>query len=132
MKKPLMATILIGIALAAASPMFAHHGSRVSYDLDRMVTVTGTVSEYQWQNPHVYVMFDVTDESGKTTAWAAETYSPVVMIRNYQWGHHTFKAGDKVTVTLWPSKIGAPRGFLAKMVFPDGHVTDLTRGGGPE
>jgi Family of unknown function (DUF6152) len=131
MKKLLIAPVLIGVALAAASPMFAHHGSRVSYDLDKTVTVTGAVTEYQWQNPHVYVMFDVTDESGKVTTWAAETYSPVVMTRN-GWGHRSFKAGDKVTVTLWPSKIGTPRGFLAKLVFPDGHVTDLTHAGGPE
>ena len=76
-------------------------------------------------------MFDVTDNEGKVTGWAAETYSPVVMTRN-GWGHHSFKFGDKVTVTVWPSKIGTPRGFLAKIVAPDGHVTDLTHAGGPE
>ena len=63
--------------------------------------------------------------------WGAETYSPVVMIRN-GWGRRTLKFGDKVTVTVWPSKVGTPLGFLAKITLPDGHVTDLTSAGGPE
>ena len=117
--------------LALSAPMFAHHGSRISYNLSRMVTVTGTITEYQWQNPHVYLKFDVKGEDGQVTNWSAETYSPVVMTRN-GWGRRTLNFGDKVTVTVWPSKIGTPLGFLAKVVHPDGHVTDLTSAGGPE
>ena len=60
-----------------------------------------------------------------------ETYSPFVMLEQ-GWDKHSFKAGDEVTVTVWPSKVGSPRGFLAKIVSPDGKVTDLTSRGGPE
>lgn len=119
------------LTLLMCGGAFAHHGSRVSDDLKKMVTLTGTVSEFQWQNPHVYVLFDVKDENGVVTNWGAETYSPSVMTHS-GWDHRTLKTGDKVTVTVWPSKIGAPRGFLAKLVSPDGHVTDLTNRGGPE
>jgi len=128
-----LARFLIAVAgLAACSaPMFAHHGSRISYDLTRMVTLTGTVTEFQWQNPHVYITFDVKDKEGNVTHWGAETYSPVVMTRS-GWGRRTLKTGDKVTITVWPSKIGTPLGFLAKVVHPDGHVTDLSKGGGPK
>ena len=127
------AKFLIAVAglLALSAPMLAHHGSRISYDLTRMVTLKGTVTEYQWQNPHVYLKFDVQDADGQVTKWSAETYSPVVMTRS-GWGRRTLKFGDKVTVTLWPTKIGTPLGFLAKLVHPDGHVTDLASAGGPE
>lgn len=131
--KNTVAKVLIAVAalLALSAPMLAHHGSRISYDLTKMVTLTGTVTEFQWQNPHVYITFDVKDDAGKVTNWGAETYSPIVMARD-GWSRHTLKTGDKVTVTVWPSKIGTPRGFLAKLVDPDGHVTDLSRGAGPE
>jgi hypothetical protein len=96
-----------------------------------MVTVKGNITEYQWQNPHVYLKFDVKGDDGQVVNWSAETYSPVVMTRN-GWGRRTLKLDDAVTVTLWPSKIGTPLGFLAKITLPDGHVTDLTSAGGPE
>jgi uncharacterized protein DUF6152 len=123
--------IAAAVLLALSAPVFGHHGSRISYDLTKMVTLTGTVTEFQWQNPHVYIKFDVTDKDGKVTNWGAETYSPVVMTRD-GWGRRTLKTGDKVTITVWPSKIGTPLGFLAKVVHPDGHVTDLSGGPGPE
>ena len=105
--------------------LFAHHGSRASYDMTRMVTLDGTVTDFQWQNPHVYVMFSVKNDKGEVVEWGAETYSPIVMERD-GWSSHELKVGDKVTVTVWPSKVGSPRGFLAKLVGPDGKVTDLT------
>ena len=107
MKKPLMATILIGIALAAASPMFAHHGSRVSYDLDRMVTVTGTVSEYQWQNPHVYVYVDAKDENGKVVTYAMECNSVNTLLHK-GWTRDALKKGDQVTVSAYGAKDPRP------------------------
>lgn len=67
---------------------------------------------------------DVTDEKGEVTTWGAETDSPIVMERRYQWNRHFLAPGGKVTVTLWRSKAGAPGGFLAKFVRPDGRVTD--------
>ena len=102
----------------------AHHGSRVSYDLTKTVTLTGIVKEVSYTNPHVYFTFDVTDDKGKVTEWAAETDPPIMLERRYNWSKKYVKAGDKVTVTVWPSKVGAPRGFLAKLVTADGRVLD--------
>jgi hypothetical protein len=129
--RPLLFLASSCVALMSCGVLFAHHGSRVSYDMKKMVTLQGTVTEFQWQNPHIYILFDVTDDNGTVTNWGAESYSPAVMARS-GWDHRTLKTGDKVTITLWPSKIGTPRGFLAKVVHPDGHVTDLTTRGGPE
>ena len=104
--------------------LIGHHGSRVSYDLTRTVTLNGVIKEVSYTNPHVYFTFEVTDEKGKVTEWGAETDPPIMLERRYNWSKKYVHAGDKVTVTVWPSKVGAPRGFLAKLVTADGHVLD--------
>jgi hypothetical protein len=111
-------------ALLLCVTAFGHHGSRISYDLNKTVTVTGNITQYAWANPHVYFTLDVKDEQGNIVNWGAETYAPVIMARS-GWTRSSLKPGDKVTVTVYPSKVGAPRGFLEKIVFPDGTVTDL-------
>jgi hypothetical protein len=100
---------------------FAHHGSAVSYDTNKMVTVEGTVTEFRWRNPHVYVMYDVKDAEGKVVNWGAETHSPIVCENQDGWTKSTLKPGDKITISVFPSKIGTTRGLLAKIVL-DGKV----------
>lgn len=51
--------LLVTVILMVSGPVLAHHGSGVSYDLTKVVTMEGTVTEFQWRNPHVYVMYDV-------------------------------------------------------------------------
>jgi hypothetical protein len=119
----LFASLFIGVLLLCGT-ISAHHGSRVSYDLSKTVTVTGLITQYVWANPHVYFLLDVKDEQGNIVSWGGETYAPVIMARN-GWTRASLKPGDKVTMTVYPSKVGAPRGFLEKIVFPDGKVTDL-------
>lgn len=126
MKTKLLVILGLAAGLLMVSPkLLAHHGSRASYDMTKMVTLEGTVTEFRWQNPHIYLMFNVKDDKGNVVEWGAETNSPIVMERD-GWTPHELKEGDRVTVTLWPSKTDAPRGFLAKLVEPDGKVTDLT------
>ena len=110
--------------MLAPARLPAHHGSRISYDMTRQVTVKGVVKEFVYTNPHVYFTFDVTDDQGRVVEWAAETDSPIRMESRYHWSRRYLKPGDEVTVTVWPSKAGAPRGFLAKLVTADGKVTD--------
>ena len=114
---------LIACAMTCA-PMRAHHGSRVSYDVSKKVTLTGTIAQYIWGNPHVSLIFDVKDKNGTVVSWSAETYAPVKMARS-GWTSTSLKPGDKVTVTVFPSRLSATRGFLEKVIFPDGKVTDL-------
>jgi hypothetical protein len=104
--------------------VLAHHGSRVSYDLTKTVTLKGTIKEVQYANPHVYFIFDVKDDQGHVTEWGAETDPPIMLENRYGWSKKYLKAGDEVTVTLWPSKVGAARGFLNKLVTADGKVLD--------
>lgn len=93
----------------------AHHGSRAYYDMSKAISMTGTVTNFAWQNPHVYVLFDVTDTQGHVEHWAAETYSITVLERNNGWTRHTLKPGETITITLWKAKNGSPRGYISKV-----------------
>jgi hypothetical protein len=113
-------------ALAVTNVAMAHHGSRISYDLSKTVTLKGIVKEFSYENPHIYITFEVKDDNGNVTLWAAETDPPAMMSRKFGWSRHYIKPGDEVTVSLWPSKVGSTRGFLARLVTADGRVTDHT------
>jgi len=120
--------IVIAALAGVGSVASAHHGSAISYDLSQQVTLTGEVTEWVWKNPHCFVMFNVTDEQGKVVTWGAETHPTTFLVRNEVGGvavplsASSIKPGDRMTVTMFPSRVGAPRGLLAKLVTADGKV----------
>jgi hypothetical protein len=109
--------------LALGSPLFAHHGSGVSYDLKKQVTLTGTITEFDWRNPHVFVLFDVKDDKGVIEHWGGETHTPA-QLRAIGWTKDELKPGDQITITLFPSRVGASRGLIAKIVLNDKTIID--------
>jgi len=98
--------------LAVGGPMWAHHGNS-AYDEEHWITISGTVTEFVWSNPHVYVLFDVKDAAGNVVHWAGEMNSPGVL-KNAGWNKNTLKAGDQITATLRPNKFGTPVGLLSR------------------
>jgi hypothetical protein len=106
-------TLLGGMlaALALAVPASAHHGTNVSYDHDKPVVMTGTVTEFVWKNPHVQLYFEAKDANGVTQQWASELNSPSVLSRQ-GWTRMHFKPGDALTITLFPSKSGTTVGVV--------------------
>jgi hypothetical protein len=109
--------------LTVAVPLFAHHGTAVSYNIHKVLILKGTVSHFAFSNPHSQLYFNVTDDKGKVTEWAAEMRNP----RNLQsFGHsqrelnQKFAPGAPVTVTGNPSKSGAPVLVFGKAVLADG------------
>ena len=121
--------VYLGLAAALltfSGVTFAHHGSVVSYDTNKLVTVEGTVTEFRWRNPHVYVMYDVKDAEGNVVNWGAETHSPIVCENQDGWTKATLKPGDKITISVFPSKIGTSRGLLAKIVLNGKAIIDDT------
>jgi hypothetical protein len=102
-----ISSLLVGL-LAVSVPMLAHHGA-ASFDETKTVTVTGTVTEYIWANPHVYVKLDAKDDSGKTEHWVVEAQNPVSM-NAIGWRKDTFKPGDVVSVDVNQAKNGSPVG----------------------
>jgi hypothetical protein len=92
---------LVGF-LAFSVPLFAHHGA-ASFDTSKTVTVTGTVTEYIWSNPHVLVKLDAKDDSGNVSHWVVEAWNPVTQ-SSRGWTKNTFKPGDEVIVDVAQAK----------------------------
>lgn len=109
--------LLIGVLLFSL-PLFAHHGTSV-YDNSKTVTVKGTVTDYVWTNPHVYVKVDDADDSGNTVHWILEAQNPLTEAE-VGWSKNTFKPGDQVEVEVKPARNGrsiGSIGFTARIII---------------
>jgi hypothetical protein len=125
MRSRLFAVLAAGVVLLMVSgPMFAHHGG-AQYDTVHPVTVTGTVTEYRFTNPHVQIHFDVVDEKGSVEKWVGETASPQRLF-GFGWNAKTLKAGDKITVTGAQLKDGNKIVSIIKLT--GGNAPVLTKG----
>jgi len=125
-----MACVLAAGLILAALPGAAHH-SFVMFDTTRTVTVTGTVTSFEWTNPHTYIELDAADGDGATKHWSIELGSPSIL-RNSGWNHNTLKSGDKLTLIINPLKNGTPGGLLLQANLPDGRKLGNGPGRGPE
>lgn len=110
--------------LVLGSSVYAHHGTGVAYEMDKSVTLKGTVTEWIWSNPHCGILFDVTDEQGSVGHWAAELGNPH-QLSQAGFSKDVLKPGDKVTITGHPSRSGAPRIEFRNMVLPDGRTLTM-------
>ncbi len=127
MKHTLLGVSAGAVALLMASgPMFAHHG-RESYDSERLVTVKGTVTKFEFVNPHVMLYIDVKDDNGEVVKWIGETGSPNMMRRG-GWNKTTLKPGDRVTMSGSPDRNGFPSMRFLKIVLPNGQELDPASG----
>jgi hypothetical protein len=113
-----LVTAVIG-ALVASAPLLAHHGN-ASLDNERMVMVNGTVAQYLWSNPHVFLMVDV-KEDGEVRRWVIEAQNPIAQ-SNAGWTRNTFKPGDEVSVAVTPSKNNVPIGRFRGRIVINGTV----------
>ena len=119
MRKRAISVFALAVGLLSVSmPLLAHHETAV-FDTDKTLTLKGSVTEWDWSNPHCLLQFDVKNESGQSVHWIAETQNPANMVYA-GFGKASFKPGDEVTVTLEPVKNGRPLGLLVQVVLPDG------------
>jgi hypothetical protein len=110
--------VLVMGFLVFRAPLFAHHGN-AAYDDKGPVTFKGTVTEFLWVNPHVQIYVDVKNDQGEIVHWSCETVSPSKLFRS-GWTRDVLKAGDQVTITVFPAKSHAPVGLIRKVVLADG------------
>ena len=109
-KMPFALCLAVGLFLLSM-PLFAHHGTNISYDSSKPLTLTGTVTEFVFGNPHAQLYFDVKDSSGKVVHWGGELNSPGNLRRD-GWTKTTFKPGDQIILTVHPSRAGTPIGVV--------------------
>ena len=105
-----MALALAASGVIVSVPLLAHHGTAV-YDTSKTLTVKGTVAEYVWANPHVYVKVDTKDDSGNTVRWTLEAQNPITET-DLGWTKNTFKPGDEVEIDVKPARNGRPIGSI--------------------
>ena len=92
--------------LAAALPLAAHHELRAEFDEQKPVSLKGTVTRFEWNNPHALLYIDVPDSGGATANWAVEWASPLEL-RRAGWTRDALKVGDAVSVEAWSARDGS-------------------------
>jgi Family of unknown function (DUF6152) len=106
-------SVIVAGFLILSVPVFAHHGA-ASYDTSKTITVTGTVTSFEFVNPHVLIAIEVKDASGKVETWKGELTSPNRLTRA-GWTKSTLKPGDQLSMTGGPSKSGATTMWISKL-----------------
>src|SRR5688572_18000730 len=106
------------------------HHSFSMFDQTKQVSLSGTVTEFQWTNPHAYIEVDVPDEKGVIKHWSVEMGSPSILMQS-GWKFRDLKPGDKVKVSLNPLRSGQSGGLLIQATMPDGRILGNGPGRGP-
>jgi uncharacterized protein DUF6152 len=123
------ARILSGAAIAAAAalalPAWAHH-SFAMFDSEHQVKISGTITRFDWANPHIYLFITGNEDGKEAKTWTIEGASPGILNR-VGWKFNVVKAGDKVTMVIAPLRSGDAGGLLKLIKLADGRV--LNNGG---
>src|SRR6202167_2585945 len=123
MKKFALILAVTFAALLASAPLLAHHGE-ANYDTDKVVSVKGTVSDFEFINPHTLITVDVKNDKGEIEKGRCEARSPGMLVRVGGWDKNTLKPGDVITVFGYRAKNGTPVMRLQKLTLADGTVKD--------
>jgi len=126
--KRIVVATLGAVAFAIATTASAHHSFAV-FDMSQQKTIEGTVSDFQWTNPHTWTWVDVKGDDGSVTKYGFEGMSPNFLGRR-GWSKNTLKPGDHVKIVYAPLKSGEPGGTFLRATLADG--TEMVMfGGGP-
>ncbi len=113
-----LGSLLAGL-LAISGPAFAHHAWH-GYDMGSLTTVKGTVTQFDWANPHVWISLEVKDDKANVEKWNAGGPSPSRMAGT-GWDKETLKPGDQITAIGHRISDGTNNLRLVKVVLSDGH-----------
>ncbi|MEY2853486.1 MAG: hypothetical protein RL030_618 [Pseudomonadota bacterium] len=122
--RPNRAVSTLLAAAVIALPAFAHH-SGAMFDNEKSITIKGTVTEFNWTNPHSSFKVSVPNAAGKEEIWAIEMNAPQNLMRS-GWKRTTIKSGDKVSVLIRPLRDGQPGGSYMSITLADGTKLDGT------
>ena len=114
------AAILAAGLLGLAGQASAHH-SFAMFDNDHQQKLIGTVTKFEWTNPHVYIEVEVVDPDGKVHPYHVECANPGILNR-VGWKFNLVKPGDKVKMIVAPLHSGEAGGLLHEITLPDGRV----------
>jgi Family of unknown function (DUF6152) len=123
--KAFVLVAVLAFLFSISSSAFAHHGT-ANYDMTKVVTLKGTVTDFQFINPHTLILFDVKTDKGEIEHWQAEATSPNHLVRA-GWSKDIIKAGDQITISGFRAKNGSTVMRFQKMVLANGQ--EISEGG---
>jgi len=119
----------IGVFLFGV-PVLAHHSFMVEYDMSKPITVKGTVTKIEYENPHISFFLDVKDASGRVTNWGFEGASPTAL-KAHGWTRDSVKPGDYVTVEAFRARNGTPFAAARSLTLASGRQLSAASDGVP-
>ena len=114
-------SLSLTLALCLVAQMAHAHHSGAMFDRSKDVVLNGVVKEWQWNNPHCWLIVEVLGEEAKTVVWSLEGQSPQVF-RGKGWTRDLLRVGDKVIVHMAPLRDGSAGGSLVSVQTADGRV----------
>jgi DNA/RNA endonuclease YhcR with UshA esterase domain len=119
--------VLGAVVALAAGLAHAHHSAALFYDVEGRITVTGTVTEFRFANPHAILEFEVVGDDGGVQHWTAETTSPSIL-RRRGWSQQSFTPGETITLEGMPSINGDYLMRITRAFHEDGSEIGVPRG----
>ena len=116
-------SIAAAVLVSTTTAALAHHSFAV-YDHTRTLTLRGTVTKFQWTNPHAYLEIDVKQADGSVKHYSVELTS-INMMQRVGWRSNMVKAGDQVTAVVAPILTGEPVGLGLEVTLADGTKKEL-------
>jgi hypothetical protein len=115
-----LASICLGVFLAI-TVAYGHHSVAAGFDLESSTTVTGTITEMEWINPHARMFFDVEGPDGEVESWTAWFTSANILFRR-GWRADDLPVGEMVSVSGFPARDGSNELYGGETTLPDGRV----------
>jgi hypothetical protein len=114
----LIIILATGVGLLSLSmPSYSHHGTAIVYDLSQSITISGTVADFRFVNPHTLIYLDVRGEDGKVVSWLGGLSAHGSLNRREGWTIETLKSGDEISVTGAPARGGAPSVWVQQVIL---------------
>jgi Family of unknown function (DUF6152) len=126
LRRIVLGALMAGAVLFAAGPVRAHHSPSSIFDMSKKITLTGTLTQVEWVNPHIAVYIDVKRADGGVENWKFESAPPSWLRRvGVTSGQFKNAVGQMVTVEGSRAKDGSLYGFLQKITFADGTSLEM-------
>ena len=113
--------LLMAIGLMAAATAASAHHSFAMFDSDNQILLKGEVTEFRWQNPHVYIHMQAPDAKGKMRHWTIECANPGILNRT-GWKFNMIKKGDRISAVVAPLRTGEAGALLKQVKTADGVI----------